>query len=366
MKLKHSVLSILLSGLAFVSCKNDLKVLAPYKESVSVYGFLNANDTIQQIRINKVFLGEGDATVMAQNSDSINFPAGALTVTLERYKNGQKLAASATTSATSIVLTETVVATAPGPFSTTQRLYITKEKLFNSGDYKMTIKINSSGKEFTSTATILDSVKATSTKPLTLSPVHPFPVGTTPQSAYIDYSNTTVKQKIKFYSIPNARLYNVVMRFHYRDTLLDGSVNSKYADYTFPTVKSDGLAGNENLEVDFDASDFYANLANMINAAPPVNNLRNRAADYLEYIVYAGSQDLSDFLQVNAPSTTIAQDKPYYTNISNGGVGIFATRSRFSIGKDLANIFIDQLALNHYTCPLKFCNSSGSTNTACQ
>jgi hypothetical protein len=369
MKLKHLIVPALIAGVAFTACKNDLNVLAPYKETLSVYGLLNADDATQKIRINKVFLGAGDATVMAQNPDSINYPAGALTVTLERYKNGHQVAASATSSANVITLTETVVTTNPGDFNTMQRLYITSDKLFKDGDYRLNIKINASAKTFTAQSVIIDSVKPGIAKPFIYNPVtqpqHPFP-STTPLGAYIDYSMTAAQGlKIKFLSIPNARLYDVIMRFHYQDSLTDGTVNYMTADYVFNTVKSATTDGGENLDVAFDAIDFYTNLANVINNRPAVTNLRNRGVGYLEYIIYAGSQDLSDFLQVNAPSATIAQDKPNYSNISDG-VGVFASRSRSTLTKDLANVFIDQIAVNHYTCPLHFCNSAGSSNNACQ
>ena len=57
----------------FFSCKNELNINAPYKEVPSVYAVLNPQDPIQMIRINKVFLGEGNANEMAQISDSINY-----------------------------------------------------------------------------------------------------------------------------------------------------------------------------------------------------------------------------------------------------------------------------------------------------
>jgi hypothetical protein len=75
----------------------------------------------------------------------------------------------------------------------------------------------------------------------------------------------------------------------------------------------------------------------------------------MEYIIYAGAESLYDFLQVNAPSTTIAQDKPYYTNIK-GGVGVFSSRSSSAVTKDLISGFIDKIACHPNTFPLLFCD----------
>lgn len=366
--MRHTTLKTLVPVAALAAllyaCKNDLKVLAPYKESVSVYGLINPNQDTQKLRINKIFLGEGDANVMAQKTDSVNFQPNEITVILERYMDGSTtptLTTMGNGTRKSITLTEMVVTTSPGAFSSTQRLYITTDKLYPSGNYKLTITKNSSGKQFTALSEAIDSVKPGGIKPFVLGttqPAHPFPVGT-PQSSYIDYSTPGIQQKIKFKSIPNARLYNVVMRFHYHDSLTNNTIVNRYADYNFVTQKSTTLDGSEDLEVDFMSDDFYTNVAAIINTAPPVANLKNRASDYIEYIIYAGSQDLSDFLQVNAPSNSIAQDKPYYTNVS-GGVGIFACRSKSALGKDISVNFIDAISVNHSTCPLRFCNSAGT------
>jgi hypothetical protein len=81
--------------LFFSSCKNELKVNAPYKEIPSIYAILNPTETEQMIRINKVFLGEGDANKMAKVSDSVNYAENELEVKLERFLDGKKVQASA-------------------------------------------------------------------------------------------------------------------------------------------------------------------------------------------------------------------------------------------------------------------------------
>ncbi len=367
---------VAIMALSLVSCKNDLDVLAPGKESVSVYGILNPNEGVQNIRINKVYLTGGDALVDAQDANTINYGAGELTVTLQRFMTGSSTPVVTTMGNTKkeIVLTETVVTTQGGTFNTNQRIWQTTDKLYSTGEYKLTVKNNATGAEFTSQNIVVDSVKTTNSMPF-IYYYHPNPdlaypmhgnyvtVGVpgtiTNKRAYVDYSTTTLNQKIKFYSVANARLYSVVMRFHYIDSLVGGGINYDYADYSFPTIQSSTLNGAEPLEVSFLANDFYVNAAQIISKKT-VSNLKNRRAFYLEYIIYAGAESLSEFLQVNAPSTTIAQDKPYYTNIT-GGVGIFSSRSRSVISKDLWNDFIDKIACHPSTYPLLFCNSSGIT-----
>lgn len=356
------------------SCKNDLDVLAPGEESVSVYGVLNPNATVQNIRINKVYLTDGDAITAGQEATTINYDTSELRVSLQRFMTGSTTPTLTTNDGSTkkeIVLTGTYITTASGNFSSTQTIWQTTDKLFNTGEYKLTIKIKSTGKEITSQTTMCDSVKPYNSMPIiyTLNsqagvsnayPLHcngyvlDLPPGTgTKADAYVNYSNTTISPKIKFKSVANARLYEVVMRFHYIDTLLSGGVaNREYVDYNFGVQKSTSLNGGEPLEVSFNSADFYTNLAAEINKKPAVA-VKSRTAHYMEYIITAGNETLNTFLQVNAPSTTIAQDKPNYSNIV-GGVGVFASKSKASFCKDLYDLFIDQIADNPATQALQF------------
>jgi hypothetical protein len=147
------------------------------------------------------------------------------------------------------------------------------------------------------------------------------------------------------------------MRFHYIDSLMDNSTVNQFVDFNFNTSKGDPSKLDVLLSVEFLANEFYTNLQREITKKGSVTNLKNRKSNYMEYIVYAGAESLSDFLEVNAPSTTIAQDKPYYTNIT-GGVGIFSSRSTSSVYKKLDNLFINKIACHPSTNALLFCNST--------
>src|ERR1700752_1457818 len=160
---------VLITGLLFTACKNDLDVLAPGEEAVSVYGILNPNEAVESIRINKVYLVDGDALVAGQDANQINYGPGELSVSLQRFMTGSEtptLTTVGNSSKKEIVMTETVVTTASGNFSQTQRIWQTTDKLYNSGEYKLIIKNLSSGKEFTAQNLVIDSVKSGSYMPL--------------------------------------------------------------------------------------------------------------------------------------------------------------------------------------------------------
>jgi hypothetical protein len=369
----------------FTSCKNDLDVLAPGKESVSVYAIINPNQPTQNVRINKVYLTDGDAIAAGQDASTINYGPNELRVTLQRFI-GTSTTPTLTTvgngSRKEIVLTETVVTTASGAFNSSQRLWQTNDKLFGNGNYKLTITNNSTGTTYTAQTTVIDSVKPFGTQqPMpflyiasqpSAQPMHgnypAIPISTD-KPKYVNYDIPTQTYQIKFRSIPNARLYNVVMRFHYIDSLISGGVDFNFVDYNFNNAKSNNLDGGSFVEdgsgisyFKFTGDEFYKNVGNEM-AKKSSANVRKRRAFYMEYIVTAGSENLSEFMQINAPSTTIAQDKPLYSNI-NGGVGVFSSRSRSIVTKDLWNDFIDKIACHPSTNPYLFCNSSGQISAS--
>ena len=376
-KMKKIILSISLSLLiiiSFTTCKNDLNVLAPGDESVSIYGVINPNQTIQNIRINKVYLTDGDALAAGKDGSQINYGPGELTVSLQRFMTNsttQTLTTVGNGTKKEIVLTETVVTTSDGNFNTGQRIWQTTDKLYSTGEYKLIVKINATGKEFSSQNVVIDSVRSYGQNPFVYNisshPAHGQYVNTgccpTPQAGYIDYSVLTFLQHVKFTSIPNARLYNVTLRFHYIDSLISGGTNEDYVDYLFPTQKSASLSGGETMDFSFSANDFYLNVASEMSKKN-LPAVRNRRAFYLEYIITAGSESLNTFLQVNQPSNTIAQDKPSYSNI-NGGVGLFSSSSRSIITHDLWVDFIDKIACHPSTNPYMFCNSLGVKTGVC-
>ena len=117
------------------SCKNDLDVLAPGEESVSVYGVLNPNATVQNIRINKVYLTDGDAITAGQEATTINYDTSELRVSLQRFMTGSTTPTLTTNDGSTkkeIVLTGTYITTASGNFSSTQTIWQTTDKLFNT------------------------------------------------------------------------------------------------------------------------------------------------------------------------------------------------------------------------------------------
>jgi len=323
------------------SCKNELKVITDWKETTVVYGLLNQSDTAQYIKINKAFLGEGNALQMAQVSDSSTY-GNHLNVTLVRYKNGNNVQTITLQRDSSI----------PKQFGTfyapDQVLYKTKSVLFDDSEYKLNI-LNTKTNNAVSGKTVL---------------VKDFSISN-PQagSGSINFTNPSFPYNVAWTSAVNGRLYGLVIRFHYIERLKSDTSQktSKYVDWNFGTLKSKDLAGGEVMEQKFLGSDFYQFLRSVISP----NNNYYRYVGALDFMFSVAGDDFNTYMEINQPSTSIVQEKPEYSNIENG-IGILSSRYTKIIPNKLLNQKSeDSIYAGQYTYNLGFCSPSQVSTYKC-
>ena len=63
---------LLTSVILFFSCETEFEINADWQELMVVHGILDQSQGEQFVRINKAFLGEQDALIMASIADSSN------------------------------------------------------------------------------------------------------------------------------------------------------------------------------------------------------------------------------------------------------------------------------------------------------
>jgi hypothetical protein len=349
-------------------CRNELELNAPYREIPSVYAVLNPQDSVQTIRINKVFLGEGDANVMARVSDSVNYAADEITVTLTRfvYQGSvytQVPASQLPDESMEVVFKEQVIQTSPGAFSQSQRVYVTTEKLFSIGDYVLTIRNNRTGNVFTAKASAFEQVNPNQGfRPFTTDYIYPYPPGS-PDQEYIDY--TTVAQTIRFR--PNdARIYQLTIRVHYYDSLISGN-KLDYVDYDF-AVKSEPTKETFGTFITYKLApgEFFTAMGVLLDRKKPSNDIIGRKLYMMEYFALSSSREYEDFLKYNSPSFGITQQTPIYSNFENrAAIGIFTFRTRSSVKKQPSTVMINEFSRNKNTCAYRFLKADG-TYAGCQ
>lgn len=314
---------LLLSG-----CSTDFSVTAPWKEITVVYGLLNPADSVQYIKINKAFLGEGNALQMAGVADSNNY-RNILDVKLQQLSDGSFIQLSRDSS----IPKET------GTFANVPNiLYKTNALISQGSDYKLIIHNTQSGKTITATTKVVNN-----------SIINNPP----PPPAQLSFAGGISSFKVDWTTSVNGKIYNLVIRFHFVEVnkITRDSIH-KSLDWTFPNVKSATLQGGENLSIEFKHADFYKFIAAHLG----VNDAVKRIANNVDLIFTVGADALNTYVEVNQPSTGIVQEKPQFTNI-DGGIGLFSSRlTQTMLGKRLTKQTVDSLSSGYYTKNLGFCN----------
>jgi hypothetical protein len=322
------ILGLAFAAIGFTGCSNNLNINAPYKDITVVYGLLDQNDTTHYIRINKAFLGQGNALTMAQQYDSINYPAGTLTVALQDY---DAFGDPPTTIPLSTTMNIPVV---PGVFSYPNQIeYYTKAILNPNDTFRLVITNNKTGKVVKGATGLLPDITLTN-------------IGTT-YFAVNWFAGSSIT--INWNSVPNGDIYQLTFRFFYTETV--AAVNTvKYVDWVFAPVVTAGNGGMEFLSTSYSGSGFLQALHTLIPAAGVGVT---RTGDSVHIMFSTGSQDFTIYSTLSQPSLTVNQDKPFYTDLING-IGIFSARHTQVVNRLISNSTEDTISTDVLTADLGF------------
>ena len=155
--MKYLFLSILIL-LSISSCETDFDVNANWQDVTIVYGLIDPNEEIQLVKINKAYLGEGDAIEMASISDSTNYNPSDIRVTLYRIK---EISFNQYDTLSSVILNDTILQKDDGLFSIDNNIIYTfskPESFYNTNSiYSLEIINLSSGHMVTSKTEIINN-----------------------------------------------------------------------------------------------------------------------------------------------------------------------------------------------------------------
>jgi len=297
--------------LAITSCNDEFDLNADYKDITVVYGLLdqgintnenNNNDTIF-IRLNKAFLGEGDAMEMAQIPDSSNYKTD-VAITLDEFNGTNFLN---TFYFDTIITDQKEDGVFYNPY---QLLYYSVVEIDQLHTYDLLIQIGD--KQVQATTPVVNDFSIT------------FPPAGL-QKIIIRYDHP---QTIEWESARNGKRYEILLRFNFRELFVDNpDTNDRYIDWYLGVKRSDNTDGNEEMIQIFGGSQFYAWIEDVVpyDDAEKEARIQARFTVTLDYIFRVGAEELNIYMDVNAPSNSIVQERPEYTNIENG-IGIFSSR----------------------------------------
>ena len=317
MKIKNLLFLIL--PLLF-SCETDFDVNANWKDVTIVYGLIDPNNEDQLIKINKAYLGQGDAIQMASISDSTNYDPSNLIVKIHRVR--EQVFNTYDTLST-VVLTDTVLDKDDGLFSTDDNIIYTFKKpssFYNTNSiYVLEILNLSSGQKVTSETEIINSFSFESLNPS-------FEWGL--YNGELADSLRFRTKNIEWQNSNNGVIYQLDILINY---LENGVVNS--LSWSQPLVEYS--SGNMSLKIKGDQ--FFQFLENNLD-----NNTTKQFLN-LDLVMTIGAQDLKTYIDVNQPFSGIVQERPVFSNIDNG-VGLFSSRYTYD---DIKGIELTNSTLNY-------------------
>lgn len=327
-------------AVAFLSCSTELDINGNKKEVMIVYGILDASTSTQYIKINRAFLGEGNALEYAQIPDSTVYPY-LLDVTLDVLNNsGQQIRH---------YVADTVHIWKDGNvfFTGYQPYYRFKLDMFTTTYVGDTVWLNSS---YTYKLTITDPVTGNiyeSEAPGISSFVLEKP---SPSVSVISFS-TDGTRNVEFNSVANGKLYEVKFLFHYYEVYDSnpGDTIEKINDWTLGFTTSVATDGGENLNVAYSNWDFYYLLGQRLEARDDVT----RFPGYVYVSCSVGAEDLNTYIDVNQPSNSIIQERPSFSNIANG-IGLFSSKFLYTKSFILNDNSVELLKTGSYTSDLNF------------
>jgi hypothetical protein len=327
-----------IAGVVLSACNSDLDITAPYKENTIVYAMLDKDSTTQYVKINKAFLGPDNAFAYAQVADSSEYTSSQLQAQIKMIKNGTVL--------DSFPLRDTLLPHDPGIFAgPLHKLYYFNAVLDSSAIYRL--EATAKGNHVSAETPIVAEISPTGailSQPLRL----------------IAVGGGYATQTIRWNSSENGKRYDVSYRFRWDDVEGNDTIPRSFTQ-SLGSYVSNGLGGGEGMEAPMSGETFFQTVGFRAAGSPNVTRRIYRGVDILWAVA---GPDLHLYLQLNSPISGLVEDRPTYTNVTDG-YGLFSTRRFHELTvNSLSSNTIPELVQGQYTAGLHFC-IPGSADFGC-
>ena len=333
----RSSLRSALALLLLAGCSTDLDINAPYKNITVVYALLSTNDNagaggVHFVKINKAFLGEGDAFVYAEDPDSNQYTNDQLVARVEEISNGQVT--------NSWSLNDSLIDDRdPGTFFSPEHiLYYFTADLDPDREYRVVADVRGERVEAVTPLVNDFSVNTADANPATK-------IGLKLSSGYTNW-------ELNWTTGPDGRRYETYYRFNYAEVR---GTDTTFLSFTrlMGTRVSSGTSGSEPMSATILGENFFIGVANLVQPDPTVDK---RIFYDLDLIWQVASDEFHTYLTLQEPLTGIVEERPDYTNLTNG-YGLVASRFRKQVtGKRLSDESLLELVQGQYTGNLQFCS----------
>ncbi len=336
MSINRSVLfsAFVFATITFQGCETDIEIIAPKKDVTVIYGLLEADRTRHFIRINRAFVGEDSATVLAAKEGVNEYETNEMSAKiLEINSIGEVLNAWD--------LFETYDTRKEGGafFSDSNKIYYFDAQLNANMLYKLECTVNVDDeveKKVTATTNVIgqaadgggiNQVVLNKPKKSGSSSTNGGSDRNKQEVSLVSSNDYASRFEVEWSEVSGGVLYSSYLRMFYREfNTTTGGV----------TVDSVTLAiGSKNFEksgsvIQFpgmSTEDYFATIDRRVGDldTTEIRNIKRIVSDTIQFYLEVANKELSTYMEVNQPISGIVQDRPEYTNVSNG-IGVFGSR----------------------------------------
>lgn len=336
------------------ACSTELDVNEPYKDITIVYGLLNQRDSLHFVKINKAFLGEGNALDMARVRDSSEYAGEDISqAVVYRINAGGAVVDS-------FPLRDTLITNRqPGAFyAPVQKLYCFTTPfaqvlppgslgvpMYLWQDDKYRLKLRVKGRDITATTPIANDFR--------IDPIDQDTVANAARVAFRSSTGTTyVDYELNWTSRADNKRFVVSWELEYDEVTGTDTVRRSI---TQNVGKELATAVNQDLAKRIQGEGFYATVASRIKAQPGWEAVNRRIFRRINFHIDVANDDLDTYLTLTEPITGIVTDRPAYSNI-DGAIGVWGSRYGKSVrGKRLSTNSLEELINGPYTSDMRFC-----------
>jgi len=305
-KLKYFLIIAL--NLFLFSCKEDIELVGDFKETAIVYGLLDQADSVHFIKINRAFIGPGNALEIAQISDSSYFEK--LEGTVKEYIDGN---VTRTWSLKDSIITnksENGIFYAPA-----QKVYYFDHSMASpldvSATYKLEITANKGeSKEFT----------VTGQTGLVKGMVSP-QTSAASSFSFVDGQGILKSSSLTLSNIGDAKIINMALKIQ-----IDEISSTDTNHLEIPMNIADAEVSS-SYSASIQGKTFYELIQSSLSND---NSITKRQLTSIDVYITGGSEDFLTYYSSSKPSISIVQSKPNFTNLTasndNNVLGIFSSK----------------------------------------
>ena len=329
--LQFSLYSVILTSLVLIaSCEDDIDFAGDHVETPVLFGLLDKTDSLHYVKLTRTFGGSNNSLEVAQIADSSYFQDAEIKI--EEWASLPPN--NVNTKVRTWVLRDTILTNkVPGAFySPNQKVYYFKTETFNissppsvsdpnlnvalkdEATYKLIATING-GQIVVNAETKLVTGMAIS---------QPSAAGALAFVKTVNgvkqYNQLSLKA-----NAGNAKVIDARIQFFFNE-YFNGVPVEKSFIWKVGEANGDQISGSQATFV-ASGETFYTLVKDNCTNDPTITK---REMTSIRVLMTGGSEELSKYILVNQPSSSLAQNKPTFTNLSraDGGpvIGIFTSR----------------------------------------